>query len=107
MRRKTGHNIPGNGYRYRNEFSFPGCCLCIFEGFVQFKSIQNPFLLDFQGFRSIVYLTPKEFILSEGFSDLIYVPQNTILTRSLHPLKLLSKLNDLLKNVSQLGQRKD
>ena len=51
--------------------------------------------------------TERVQLVKESFSDLIYVPRIDIFTCSLHVVKCRSKLNDLLKKVSQLGQRKD
>ena len=61
-----------------------------------------------KSFCSLVYLILKESILSKRVSRIWYRFQGyTFFTRSLHVVICRSKLNVLLKKVSQIGQRKD
>ena len=59
-----------------------------------------------KSFCSLVYLIPKESSLSKRVFRIWYTFRGwTLFTRSLHVVKCLSKMQVLLKIVSQLGQR--
>ena len=98
-----------NGYRYRNMFPYSRCCICVSGDFLldtnRFK-VEYSWTFEECLFTRVLY-TERVQMIKESFWDLIYVPRIDIFSRSLHVVKSRSKLNVLLKKLSQFGQRKD